>query len=82
MIVWSSEAEFACHPATLHYSKSSSTLFVRLPQARQLLSIRGPMIPPMLPPDGWRPVVGLYSRPAGLLSWLTRPHNRESVLIG
>ena len=41
-------------PVTLHYSKSSSTLFVRLPQARRLPSIHGPTIAPMLPPDGWR----------------------------
>ena len=39
-------------PGTLHYSKSSSTLFVRLPQVRRLPSIHGPMIVPMPPPDG------------------------------
>jgi hypothetical protein len=60
-IVWSSEAACACRPATLHYSKSSSTLFVRLPQARRLPSIHGPTIAPMLPPDGWRLEAELYS---------------------
>ena len=48
-------------PATLHYSKSSSTPFVRLPQARRLPSIHGPTIAPMLPPDGWRLLAELYS---------------------
>src|ERR1017187_8873150 len=51
----------ACRPATLHYSKSSSTLFVRLPQARRLPSIHGPTIALMLPPDGWRLEAELYS---------------------
>jgi len=60
-IVWSSEAACACRPATLHYSKSSSTLFVRLPQARRLSSIHGPTIALMLPPDGWRLEAELYS---------------------
>ena len=60
-IVWSSEAACACRPATLHYWKSSSTLFVRLPQARRLRSIHGPTIAPMLPPDGWRLEAELYS---------------------
>jgi len=60
-IVWSSEAACACRPATLHYSKSSSTLFVRLPQARRLPSIHGPTIALMLPPDGWRLEAELYS---------------------
>ena len=48
-------------PATLHNSKSSSTLFVRLPQARRLPSIHGPTIALMLPPDGWRLEAELYS---------------------
>ena len=39
-------------PRNLHYSKSSSTLFVRLPQARRLPSIHGRTIAPMPPPDG------------------------------
>jgi hypothetical protein len=53
------EVACACRPATLHYSKSSSTLFVRLPQVRRLPSIHGPTIAPMLPPDGWRLEAGL-----------------------
>jgi hypothetical protein len=52
---------YACRPATLHCSKSSSTLFVRLPQARRLPSIHGPTIALMLPPDGWRLEAKLYS---------------------
>src|ERR1700730_11312735 len=48
-------------PQPCIYSKSSSTLFVRLPQARRLPSIHGPTIAPMLPPDGWRLQAELYS---------------------
>jgi len=39
-------------PATLNYSKSSSTLFVGLPRARRLRSIHGPRIAPRQPPGG------------------------------
>ena len=60
-IVSSSEAACACRLATLHYSRSSSTPFVRLPRLRRLPSIRGPTIAPMLPPDGWRLEVETYS---------------------
>ena len=48
-------------PRGLHYSKPSSTLFIRLPQARRLPSIHAPMIAPMPPPDGWRLETGLNS---------------------
>ena len=41
-------------PGALDYSKPSSTLSTRLPQARRLPSIHGPRIAPMLPPDGCR----------------------------
>lgn len=39
-------------PRHLVLFESSSTLFARLPQARRLRSIHGPMIAPMPPPDG------------------------------
>jgi hypothetical protein len=51
----------ACRPATLRYSKWSSTLFVGSPQVLRLPSIHGPMIAPMLPPEGWRLEAELYS---------------------
>ena len=38
--------------SALHYSKLSSTLFIRLPHTRPLPSIHGPRIAPMPPPDG------------------------------
>jgi hypothetical protein len=44
----------ACRPGALHYSKPSSMLSTRLPEARRLPSIHGPRIAPMLPPDGCR----------------------------
>ena len=47
-------------PQNLSYSKSSSTLFVRLRQARRLPLTQDPTIAPMLPPDGWRLEAGLY----------------------
>jgi hypothetical protein len=43
----------ACRRVTLHYSRSSSTLFVKLPQARRLPSTHGPMIASMRPPEDW-----------------------------
>ncbi|SPE18119.1 hypothetical protein SBA5_1350004 [Candidatus Sulfotelmatomonas gaucii] len=73
--MWSSEPAFACRPAILHYSRSSSTLFVKLPQARRLPSIHGPMIAPMLPPDGWRLEAKLYSPASNKTS--SRPQARR-----
>ena len=54
-------AACACRPEALNYSKPSSTLFIRPPQARRLPSIHGPRIAPMPPRDGWRREAGLYS---------------------
>ena len=48
----SSGAACACHPETLNYWRSSSTLFIRLPPARRSPSIPDPTIARMLPPDG------------------------------
>ena len=48
-------------PVTLHCSRSSSTLFVKLPQARRLPSTHGPTIASMRPPEGWRLDAGRYS---------------------
>ena len=53
-IVWSSVAACGCRRAIWHYSKWSSTLFVRLLQARRLRSIHGRTIALMLPPEVWR----------------------------
>src|SRR4051794_32409138 len=66
--VWSSEAACACRPAIWHYSKWSSTRFVRLAQARRLPSIHGRTIAPMLPPEGWRLEAELYSSERDQLS--------------
>jgi hypothetical protein len=41
-------------PRHLHYSKSSSTLFVGLRQRRRLRSIHRPTIAPMPPRGDWR----------------------------
>jgi hypothetical protein len=78
-IVWSSEAACACRPATLNYSKSSSTLFVGLPQPRRLPSTNGPTIAPMLPPDGWRLQADLFSQDAYLTELVYRDSQRGPV---
>ena len=47
-------AGVAGRPAALPYSKPSSTLFIKPPQARPLPSIQCPMTAPMPLPVGWR----------------------------
>ena len=72
-------------PGALHYSKPSSTLFIGLPQARQLPSIHGPRIVPMLPPDTCRLEFGRQSRVSNKTR--TRPrarhvYDRQFVVTG
>ena len=67
-------------PPPGHYSKLSSTLFIRLRRARRLPSIHGPTIAPMPLPGGWRREAALCSPASKTKASASGPRGSKMLL--